>query len=461
MDTRADTRLAVCQRHRARRLAYWNAALWAIGNGLTSSTLVIYLALELGVPGVGLGVGLIKAAPQIAGLLRLGTPALIARLGDRKRFCLTTYLLSGLVLLGLPLAAAPGWLSSKTASLAALVALWCLYHLLEYLGTVALWSWLADLVPLRIRGRFIGRRERWMVVGQAAAMLAAGLFTWGWHQLHPQLPRWIGYAIPAGVGVWFLIASLVPLVRMPRVASGRPGRPGLTLRSMAAPFLDRRFLRLLLFGCWFSFFNGITQSAQSVYPYRVLGMSLFVMLALQTGMRCGQWTISPALGRLADRWGNRPVMILSLPVVALGCLFHYLATPAQPWWLIGAWATWIAYAGLNVGLPNLMLKLSPREANTPYIAAFHATGGLCVAVSTIAGGWLLDQFAKVSFSVFGGIVALSFYQYLFLFGWLTRTMGVLLLWLIIEPRGTAASPTAFASRSRTGASGHAGRSGLG
>jgi len=346
MDTRADTRLAVCQRHRARRSAYWNAALWAIGNGLTSSTLVIYLALELGVPGVGLGVGLIKAAPQIAGLLRLGTPALIARLGDRKRFCLTTYLLSGLVLLGLPLAAAPGWLSSKTA-------------------------------------------------------------------------------------------------------------------SMAAPFLDRRFLRLLLFGCWFSFFNGITQSAQSVYPYRVLGMSLFVMLALQTGMRCGQWTISPALGRLADRWGNRPVMILSLPVVALGCLFHYLATPAQPWWLIGAWATWIAYAGLNVGLPNLMLKLSPREANTPYIAAFHATGGLCVAVSTIAGGWLLDQFAKVSFSVFGGIVALSFYQYLFLFGWLTRTMGVLLLWLIIEPRGTAASPTAFASRSRTGASGHAGRSGLG
>jgi len=39
-------------------------------------------------------------------------------------------------------------------------------------------------------------------------------------------------------------------------------------------------------------------------------------------------------------------------------LFYFLSTPQQPWWFIGASLLWIAYAGLNVGLPNLMLKLS-------------------------------------------------------------------------------------------------------
>ena len=64
----------------------------------------------------------------------------------------------------------------------------------------------------------------------------------------------------------------------------------------------------MAFGCWFSFFNGVTQSAHNLYPKQVLGIALFVMLALRTGMRVGQLAISPWMGSLADRWGNRPVM---------------------------------------------------------------------------------------------------------------------------------------------------------
>lgn len=419
--------LTVARRRSARRLAYWNGTLWAIGNGLTSSTLIVYLAMELGVPRVGLGVALIRAAPQLAGLLRLGTPALVARIGDRKRFCLIGYMLSGLVLFGLPLVASGGWGASRGTLLAGLVGLWCLYHLLEYLATVAYWSWLADLVGPTIRGRFLGRRERWMVAGQAAAMLGAGLFAWGWHGLYPQWPRWIGYAIPAGLGAWFLVASVIPLAGMPSLRPRRTAASRVSRGSLLAPLGDRRFRRLLAFGCWFSFFNGMTQSAQYVYPYQVLGMSLFVMLTLQTGMRCGQWLASPALGRLADRLGNRPVMIASLPVVALGLLFYALATPEQPWWLPAAWAAWIAYAGLNVCLPNLMLKLSPRQSDTPYIAAYYALTGLCVAASTVFGGWALDQWLSKTLVLWQGMAVTVSYQNVFLFGWLARTAGVVFL----------------------------------
>jgi len=436
MVTSADKPLTVSQRRRAMRCAYWNGGIWAIGNGLASTTLVIYLAMELGARQIGLGIGLILAIRHVVGLLRLGAPAVIGRWVDRKRFCLVNFLASTLVLLLLPSVATPGRLPSAEASLAALVVLWCVYHVLQYLGMVALWSWLADLVPLRIRGRFLGRRERWMVAGTAAGALTCGLFTWWWRSTFTDLPSWIAYVIPTVVGGCFMIASLLPLARIPRLASSPTVRFGATLEAILAPFSDRRFLRLLLFGCWFSLSNGLTQSAQYSYPRQILAAEILVlaMLAMQTGMRLGQLAVSPLLGRLADRVGNRPVMMGSLLLVAQGPLFYCFATGQQPWWLIGAWTVWIAYAGLNVCLPNLMLKLSPGESNTPYIATYFAVTGLCYAVNTIVGGALSDRFGDSTFSLLESVNC-DYYQLLFLAGWIARSLGLIVLLVVIEGEG--------------------------
>ena len=105
---------------------------------MTSSTLVIYLALELDAPKIGLGISLILAMRHLVGLLRLATPLLIGRIADRKTFCLVTFILSALLLFCLPIVAAPGMLPSAGISLAALVILWTLHHLMQYLGTIAL-----------------------------------------------------------------------------------------------------------------------------------------------------------------------------------------------------------------------------------------------------------------------------------------------------------------------------------
>jgi hypothetical protein len=219
MPAAADQRLTILERRRARRLAYWNGAVWGVGNGLLGSTLVVYLAEQLGAPRIGLGVGLILAARHVVGVLRLGAPAMIGRLADRKR---------------------------------------------------------------------------WMTLGVAAGALAAGAFAWGWLELHPPpSPKWIAYAIPAVVGAGLIGASITPLMLMPRAARCRIVLRGATFAELLAPFRDSQFLRLLAFGCWFSFFNGVTQSAQNLYPIRVLEIGLFVILALQTGMRGGQLTVSP------------------------------------------------------------------------------------------------------------------------------------------------------------------------
>ena len=296
-----------------------------------------------------------------------------------------------------------------------------------------------------------------MTLGVAAGALDAGAFAWGWLELHaPPSPKWIAYAIPAAVGAGFIAASIAPLVLIPLAARSRVVLRGATFGELLAPFRDPRFLRLLAFGCWFSFFNGVTQSAQNLYPIRVLGIGLFVMLGLQTGMRGGQLAVSPWLGRLADRAGNRPVMGVCLLLVATGPLFYLAATPDEWWWIAGAWIVWIAYAGLNVCLPNLLLRVTPRAADTPYIAAYYAVTGLCYAASTIAGGELLDRTRDLTLLLFGESWTLDFYQWSFLFGWITRSLGVLVLLLVIErPRPLVPSSIAAGRAracSRTGAS---------
>ena len=84
-----DAALTAEGRRRSIRCSYLNGGLWGAGNGLVSTTLVIYLARELGAEQIGLGVSFILAAPLLVGMLRLGGPALIGRMADRKRFCIS------------------------------------------------------------------------------------------------------------------------------------------------------------------------------------------------------------------------------------------------------------------------------------------------------------------------------------------------------------------------------------
>ncbi len=312
------------------------------------------------------------------------------------------------------------------------------HQLLESLGTVALWAWLAEIVPPKLRGRYFARRQRWQLIALIPTLAAAGFLADWWrsgeHQYSTIETALLGYTIPIGLGALLLAASIVPLLWMPAVATKH--KPRSTWRlwrepGNLAPLVDARFQRLLLFGCWLSFFNGLMQSAAGMYPKRVLGLGLLPMMLLPVGMRLGQIALAPWVGRFSDRFGNRPVLLVCQALVAFGPMFYLLATPAQPWWLGGAFGVWSAYVGLNICLPNLTLKLSRDGNYAAYSAAYFALSGLAYGVSTYLGGWLVDLFAFDRFYV--GRFRLDNFGYIFYIGWITRLLAVVLIFAIDEP----------------------------
>jgi MFS family permease len=391
------TPLSPARRRRALAWGHANGGLWAAGNSLSTGSLVIYLASDLGAQGLGLS--LVLAAPNLAGLLRLVAPAIIYRAATARRACLILSSASYLLIVGLPLVAALAPAISRQAAVAAMIGLLFAHQLLEYLGTVALWSWWGDLVPARIRGRYFARRQMIQLAVSIPTLLAGGYFSDVWRGQFKSDPDrlLLAYAIPTGLGAAFLLGSLVPLLLMP--ATRRYPRPdgSLLWSAVSAPFVDRRFWRLLVFRSWFSLANGVTQVVQSaIFPKSVLGFGVGPMNALRVVTGVGQLAGSRPVGKWSDRFGNRPVLVAAQACVSLSLVFYILARPETRWLLVGAWVLFAAYVAHNICLPNLVLKLSPDFERPAYVAANEALASAFHAAATVGGGLLFDYLQATS-----------------------------------------------------------------
>jgi hypothetical protein len=263
---------------------------------------------------------------------------------------------------------------------------------------------------------------------------------WQWHEhleaTGQTAPAWQAYAACGVAGAVLFAAAVVPLAKMADLPLASDASPVAALRwqQLLRPLVDRRFRRLMAFGAWHSFSNGIIQAAQNKFPIDVLGFSFAEKRMLDGGSRGVQAALLPTIGGVVDRRGNVPILAAAQGVISLAPLFFLLATPEAKWWLLGAYAAWLAYGGQNVTLPNLMLGLSPRRQRAAYAAAWFAWTQLAYAVSVLAGGWLLDWLAaRLGPREFAGLTV-DHYLVLFAASCVLKMCGVPLALRVPEPR---------------------------
>lgn len=419
--------------------SYANAVAWSLGNGLVSTTLVVYLALGLGAD--SLLIAWLLAAPRFAGVLRVAAPSLLS-IGaacsvSRKPICLTAFALSAATLAAVPAVTwgvSPETSQSELATRLLVLAIgWCLYHLLQYVAVVALWSWFGDLYPPQLRSRIVGQRERWLALGSIAGTLTSIALAFAWSIWSPDQTNRVPLAISATAGASLMLAALVPLLSIRSLAdrpSALPTAPWLTLRQAIT---EPRYRRLLAFNCWLGFANGITGSAQSLYGLSVLGIPFATLQTYRIAMEGGQSLLADWSGRAISRWGAKRVMAPAQAIVATGPLWYFLATPETAWLVGVAFLAWVAYAPINVALDTLKLDLAEPANNAPYLAVFHAVSDFANGITVLLGGLLFDTLTN------GDAFSLRVYAGLFLTGWIARTVGVVFVARLIEPKNTARS----------------------
>ena len=326
--------------------------------------------------------GLMNAIPSLAAFVQIAATIMVERSGLTKFHFIEVTTISRAMWLLIPLiplvlpAPSPG-------AVAAMLAVLTIATLMAHMGAPAWYTWMGDLIPRRIRGRYMAQRDRLCKLIQVAAVIIIGIIidqarVAGAPETATGQPRLLITAcIVLFVGAVFGVVDILTFygIReiMPPVAEkfrqpavdirvARPKAPGLAggaaylwryaaaavRQVLVEPLADRSFRYYVGYGLVLTFAMTVGGWYYWLLAMEHLGlgnlatMSLFMAIGPFSGiLSAGLW------GRLIDRWGRRPVLIIATSGIAMAILPWFLARPDTPCPVFVAAA--VNWASMHVG----------------------------------------------------------------------------------------------------------------
>jgi MFS family permease len=330
--------------------------------------------------------GAVMALPQMAQLFQVPAAWTTSRLGSRRA---AIWLVAAQRQVTLPLVLLPCLHLSNKASQGTLVAVTALATILGVLGNNAWVSWMGDLVPRRIRGRYFGRRTAVCTAGGALASAAAGLVLDGAnrHGLVVDGLALLQVLACASGAVTTMLMSRQHEARNPAEPAGPRAFP---LGQAVEPFRNRSVRGFLVYLLAWNLSTGLAGGFFSLFMLRDLRMG-FTLVALQgVGVAVVRVLAAPAWGRLMDRVGARPVMVACSFGISTIPFVWLFPTPTCLWPLaLDSLLTGVLWSGHNLAAFSLPLAITPRASRPFYLAIFATVGGAAAAVAMAAAGVLV------------------------------------------------------------------------
>jgi MFS family permease len=223
---------------------------------------------------------------------------------------------------------------------------------------------MADVIPKRVRGRYMAFRQFAVIPVALAVMVIVGLIL-------DLAERAESVTVLTITSCMIMVAGLLGVLdiqcftRMPDENPPRPSRQTQWLKKLREPLRDRNFMRFLAFQ--FTFILAIGFIGQYVWLFvleqaQVPKLTANVMLLgvplVISGFAATFW------GKLVDRLGHRPVLIISGIFIVAGPFGWFIVTPEA--WIWGYLLTCVspfAFAGVNLASFNTVLAVSksPRS----------------------------------------------------------------------------------------------------
>ncbi|MEM9804796.1 MAG: MFS transporter [Cyanobacteria bacterium P01_D01_bin.56] len=324
----------------------------------------IFLTSVLGAPVWTVGV-IEGLAESIASLFKLYSGWLSDRVGERKPFAVAGYGLGALSKLGLALAG--GWGMVLGARL--------LDRFGKGLRAAPRDVLIAENCAPEQRGQAFGLHHSLETVGEVLGPLL-GLFLLG--QMGYRGVFAVAF-IPALLGVFVLLKW----VREPRHNTKPRSRPQFTLKGLSPVY--RQFL--LVVGL---FSLGNSSDAFLLLRSQDLGLAGSQLLLLYAMFNLVETFLGLTAGRLSDRIGRRPLLVMGYIVFALVYLGFALANRAEVVW--GLFMFYGLYSTLTRGVQKAFVAdLVHPDRRGAEVGTFHMLSGLATLPASLIAGWLYTQ----------------------------------------------------------------------
>lgn len=338
--------------------------------------------------------GTMLALSQLAQLFQLPAAWTTSRLGSR-RACI--WLVGASRQAMLPLAALPFLPLSSEARQHVLLAVAFGSAILGVLGNNAWVSWMSELVPQRVRGRYFGKRSALCTMGGALAAAAVGVLLDGARArgaIGPALAALQVVASLSGVITTLLmLRQHEPAIHHARVCL----QPSRLLASLRDPTMRG----LLTYLCVWNGAVGLAGSFFALHMVRNLKMS-FTLVALHgTAVAAVRMLVAPVWGALLDRIGARPVLVACSFGIATVPFIWLLPTEHSLWPLaLDCVVAGVLWCGHSLATFHLPLSITPRAERPLYLALFATVTGVSFSLATFAGGSLAELLPD-RFTLFG------------------------------------------------------------
>ncbi len=402
------------QMKRSQNASIKDGALWAAMTG-TGDSFIQAFAVKLGAS-TTIAVMAVALPQLVASLAQLASVPLSNRLKSRKPYVGALVFLQRLLWLPIALVA----FAMQPHALAVLIALYCAY---VTLGTSAnpVWSsWMAEVVPEKMRGEFFSRRNKIMILIAVASAAASGFvleqYLMAYHAndaSHWIFSHFYGAGELGGFALLFLIAfalgmaSLSFLLGMDDVpyAHEIKERIGVVELLGSPAQKESRVFASYIFLLMFGTFIGAPFIA--IYMLTSLKFDLFTFSLIAVAASIAKFLTLPYWGKLADRFGPRAVFItcgLLIPLVAV-----YWAVFTDPHVLfVSEMLAGVAWGGFELACFNFVLGRAEREQRAAAVAVYNLSKGAGVFAGSLAG-ILLFRYVLPAYSGIGSAFVLIFF----------------------------------------------------
>lgn len=420
------------------------ASVYSLGTG---GILLSNLLVELDASPVVFG--MLSSIPMLVNLIQPLGAYLSERSTSRFQYLLRTHGIGRLIWLILVIGIVSASLGVIDAhQLVILTLLIVLFsNLLGGLGSASWLSWVAIIVPRRLRGRYFGARNSAGSLTNLICVPMAGLV----------VSHWYGGTIQ-GYGVVLLISIVFGIVGLgcqyfqvdmnPQLQNTYYGNSSQTTEIQAQVAKDEssevsqsihppqdqltdsiwknsNFLRFLLYFSFWALAVNLSSPFFNLYMLDTLNLDVSYV-TIYNSLQAGATLLMLILwGKLADKIGNRPILICvgilvaATPLLWLGIGVSYL----DIWlWLpllhILTGGTW---AAIDLCSNNIQLGIAPIKNQSIYFAIAAAVAGASGALGTTIGSFL------VQFTQSGGLLGL------FALSGLFRLVALVPLMFLQEP----------------------------
>lgn len=371
-------------------LFFYDGLFAAASDKIILTYLSIYL-LSLGA--TGQQVGLLSSLSNFAAALMLLPAAMwVERTGERKR--ITLYGSGGSRLVLLLMALLPFFLGSSATMIWIILGLALLREAFNNVGYPGWMALTGDIVPLEGRGRYFGTRNFIMgIAGIITALLVGQAIT--------RIGEPLGYQIA------FILAVALGLVSMsffrrlkdPQKANRESHQVQNNLKEILESLKGQTpFIRYSIFTALWSFSINIAGPFFNVYMVDSLHFTAAMIGVITVGNSITNLIVQRRVGALADRWGNRNVLIIFMFLIPFVPLIWGVWVHTYWQAILIEILSGLAWGAYNLVSFNILLQKTPEKQRARFSAINQIVVTLSLAVGAALGSYLIPtiQFRGVA-----------------------------------------------------------------